>query len=400
MKQVIIALSVILAVLLAVAGLLLLGLDGLVAEETLPTEPPTTEAPTQPPTEPPTETTTEEETLPPLDLADSDASVVLNGVTLDVFSLEGTEVVTASQFLQAAGLDEDGSAHASDKALVTRAETSITIGEMTYDAAVDTGDGIEIYIPVAQAAEQMGYPAYELDGTVYYTPSARKFDIPENVNVPVLMYHAVSDYCWGIEELFVSPSSMEEQLQYLTENGYDAIWFEDLAHVEDYEKPVILTFDDGYDDNYTELLPLLQKYNVKATVFVIGNAPDVVQHKMTSEQVREMADSGLVSIQSHSYTHADMDALGEESTDYEMTESQKAITRITGRVPSVLCYPTGKYNSNTLAQIGNYYNFGIKMTGGQYNTSDDPYLVSRYYISRYTDIYTFASYLSLAGTAN
>ena len=91
---------------------------------------------------------------------------------------------------------------------------------------------------------------------------------------------------------------MEEQLRYLVDNGYEPIWFSDLAELEQYEKPVILTFDDGYDDNYTELLPLLRKYNVKATVFMIADAMGM-QHKMTEEQVREMADSGLVSIQSH-----------------------------------------------------------------------------------------------------
>ena len=211
------------------------------------------------------------------------------------------------------------------------------------------------------------------------------------------MYHAVSDDMWGINELFVSPSSMEEQLAYLTENGYDAIWFEDLAHVENYDKPVILTFDDGYDDNYTELFPLLQKYNVKATVFVIGNAPGT-SHKATEEQIREMSDSGLVSIQSHSYTHADLDTLGYDDTVYELEQSKLAITRITGKEPYVLCYPTGKYNDYTLEVAPQYYMFGIKMVGGLYNTSQDPFLVNRYYVSRYTDIYTFASFLSYAGT--
>lgn len=85
--------------------------------------------------------------------------------------------------------------------------------------------------------------------------------------VPVLMYHAVGDDCWGEEHLFVRPAELEQQLQYLSENGYETIFFEDLAHLERYEKPVILTFDDGYDDNYTLLLPLLQKYHMKATIF-------------------------------------------------------------------------------------------------------------------------------------
>ena len=254
-------------------------------------------------------------------------------------------------------------------------------------------------LPLLETAEALGYPMWTDDesGVTYITPAARAFELPENVNVPVLMYHAVSDNMWGINELFVSPSSLDEQLAYLVENGYDAIWFEDLAHIEDYDKPVILTFDDGYDDNYTELLPLLQKHNVKATVFVIGNAAGMT-HKMTAEQIREMADSGLVSIQSHGYTHDDMDVMGEDTLEFELGESKRVITRLTGRIPYVLCYPTGKYSDLTLEVAERHYLFGIKMVGGQYNTSDDPFLVSRFYISRYTDIYTFASYISAAGT--
>ena len=134
-------------------------------------------------------------------------------------------------------------------------------------------------------------------------------------------------------------------------------------------RSVILTFDDGYDDNYTELLPLLRKYNVKATVFMIADAMGM-QHKMTEEQVREMADSGLVSIQSHGLTHADMDAMDEETLIRELGESQRILTHVTGRQPSVLCYPTGRYSDLTLEVAERYYNFGLKMVGGQYNTAD------------------------------
>lgn len=67
-------------------------------------------------------------------------------------------------------------------------------------------------------------------------------------------------------------------------------FFEDLAHLERYEKPVILTFDDGYDDNYTLLLPLLQKYHMKATIFMI--AGDIGgPHKLTQPQLRELTQS-------------------------------------------------------------------------------------------------------------
>ncbi len=367
MKKLIVFLSALLLMLGTVAILLHFELIG-TKTGTYPTEmatlPPTTEpttVPTTVPTEPPTTeppTTTEPEPV----IEDSGKTVLYEGASLPTYYIDGDETLMA--------------------------------------LAADLGiDGQEEYIPLLETVETQGYPMWEDEdtGILYITPSAKAFDIPEDINVPVLMYHAVSDNMWGINELFVSPSDMEEQLAYLVDNGYDPIWFQDLAHAEDYDKPVILTFDDGYDDNYTELFPLLQKYGVKATVFVIGNAMGK-SHKMTEEQVKELADSGLVTIQSHGYTHHDMDVMGAEELEYELGESWRVLTRVTGRIPSVLCYPTGKYNTATLEIARNYYNFALKMNGGLYNTSvDDPYLVSRYYVSRYTDIYTFISYISNAG---
>lgn len=71
---------------------------------------------------------------------------------------------------------------------------------------------------------------------------------------------------------------------------------------------------------------------------------------------------------------------------------------MTGRQPSVLCYPTGRYSDLTLEVAERYYNFGLKMVGGQYNTADDPFLVSRYYVSRYTGLDSFAAMVAPAGT--
>lgn len=232
------------------------------------TEPPTTEPPI---TEPPT--TTEPEPV----IEESGKTVIYEGVSLTTYYIDGDETLMA----------------------------------LALDLAME-GDE---YIPLLETVQEQGYPMWEDEesGILYITPSAKVFEIPEDVNVPVLMYHAVSDNMWGINELFVSPSEMEKQLAYLVENGYDPIWFQDLEHVEDYDKPVILTFDDGYDDNYTELFPLLRKYEVKATVFVIGNAMGT-SHKMTEEQVKELSDSGLVSIQSHGYTHHDMNVMGGRRT--------------------------------------------------------------------------------------
>lgn len=399
MKQAIIVLAIILALLLVTAGLLWTGVIGpetASTESSVQTEPIETTKPTETePTQPSTET--EPPTEPEPELIANEWRFVLDGVSLETWLVdgEGEALVSASDFVSAAGLDEVGAAWPEDRARISFDGEIFTLDGASHGRSLSDG----LYLPLLEIAETMGYPIWEDSSysTTYISPSARAFEIPEDVNIPVLMYHAVSDDLWGIGELFVSPSDMEAQLKYLTDNGYDCIWFEDIAHIEDYDKPVILTFDDGYDDNYTELYPLLQKYQVKVTIFVIANAPGR-SHKMTAEQIRELADSGFVSIQSHGYTHGDMDVMDEANLEYELGSSQKEITRITGRIPNVICFPTGKYSDLTLEIARKYYCFGLKMVGGQYNTSDDPMLVNRYYISRYTDIYTFAAYVSAAGT--
>ena len=164
--------------------------------------------------------------------------------------------------------------------------------------------------------------------------------------VPVLMYHAVGDDCWGEAHLFVKPAELESQLQYLQDHGYETIFLEDLAHVEQYKKPVILTFDDGYDDNYTQLFPLLQKYNMKATIFMI--AGDIGgPHKLTQPQLRELTQSGLVSIQSHGWSHRNMAALSPLALLWELVRSQSAIFTLTGRFPVALSYPNGNSSART-----------------------------------------------------
>ncbi|MBQ6432190.1 MAG: polysaccharide deacetylase family protein [Oscillospiraceae bacterium] len=403
MKKAIIVLSILLALLVITAAILLFT-DVLKPSQSESAETPTTEsaAPTeqtQAVTEPTAEST-EAPTEPAVEVVPDEQINVLNGFRVDCSFIDGVRMIELQTFADAIGWDteNDEPQKLFGRDTFAATENGLRLNETELTAVGANG---AVYLPFDELIAALECPEYidEDTGVHYFTPSARRFEIPQGVNVPVLMYHAVSDDIWSsIAELFVSPSDMEAQLAYLVENGYDAIWFEDLAHVEDYDKPVILTFDDGYEDNYTELFPLLKKYGVKATIFVIAGAPNNQQHMATEQQIREMSTSGLVSIQSHSYSHPDMDGLNYDETLYEMAQSKKIITRIAGKEPIVLCYPTGKYNDYTLQLGPEYYMFGIKMNGGLYNTSANPFLVNRYYVSRYTDLYTFAAYLSMAGT--
>lgn len=252
----------------------------------------------------------------------------------------------------------------------------------------------ECYVPVEPLCGLLHIGMFydEEYAHLYCTVAAGDWQIPEGYKVPVFMYHGVTDYTWGSAELFVSPSVLEEQLRYLVENGYDPIWFEDLREVEKYDKPVILTFDDGYQDNYTDLFPLLQKYNVKATIFVITGWLGGEKY-LTPEQVTEMSQSGLVSIQSHTWSHKDMDTLPAEAQREQMSQSKLAILRLTGKEPAVLCYPRGLASHVTLELLPEYYNFGVKMNGSVYYTGDDPRVVTRYYVTRGTSVESFANML-------
>lgn len=228
--------------------------------------------------------------------------------------------------------------------------------------------------------------------TMYLSPKIDTTAIPSGRQVPVLMYHAVSDQTWGLEGLFLSPSDMEAQLKYLTENGYDPIFFSDLPHLDQYKKPVILTFDDGYNNNYTDLYPLLQKYNVKATIFVIPSSVGG-QYSMTAAQIKEMADSGLVSIQSHTQDHKELASLSADQQKQQFAQSQLAIARMTGRIPSVLSYPSGSYDSNTLSLAPEYFDMAVKSRGGLWTVQNNFFEIDRYPVYRDTGIHSFQTFI-------
>lgn len=132
------------------------------------------------------------------------------------------------------------------------------------------------------------------------------------VRVPALMYHSVDD---EVDELTISPENFRLHLKTIIENGYTPVTVEELVAFVDKgealpEKPVCITFDDGYLDNYMAAFPILDELGAKATMYVIGSSVGKELYKDTSyrmnphfdyDQAQEMIDSGLVSIQSHTY---------------------------------------------------------------------------------------------------
>ncbi len=248
--------------------------------------------------------------------------------------------------------------------------------------------GEDWFVPIGDLLQ--GYHPFtdEDINTTYYTQYPLANELPADVKVPTLMYHAISDDCWGIPSLFVSPAEFENQLNYLKENGYTPIRFEDLNRADQYEKPILLTFDDGYENNYTELFPILKKFHCKVTIFLIM---DNIGEKnyLTEEQIREMAESGLVSFQSHTMSHPYLTNLNAEKLQYELLQSKKELAKLLGKEPFVLCYPTGRYSATVTAAVGEHYQYGVLMSGKTYVTGENPLLIFRKYIARDTDLKSF-----------
>ena len=138
----------------------------------------------------------------------------------------------------------------------------------------------------------------------FYTP-------PVENPLPVLMYHHLVEDGQECNDMTVTVGRMDKDLQWLADHGYTTILPADLLSGEPLlEKPVLITFDDGYRSNYDLLFPLLEQHQAKAAIALIAGMQDnkwVDQQFLRWEECREMAASGLVEFGSHTYLLHNMD---------------------------------------------------------------------------------------------
>ena len=187
--------------------------------------------------------------------------------------------------------------------------------------------------------------------------------------VAIIMYHSILKDSARQGKYVVSPAVLEADLKYLTENGYTTVTVSDLA---DYvfrgkelpEKPVMLTFDDGYYNNYLYAFPLMKKYNCKMVLSVVGTYSDQFSETKdenayyshcTWDEINEMMESGLVEIQNHSYNmhsygssrHGSRKRDSETKQQYtevftaDVEKMQQRVKEMTGYTPTAFTYPYG-----------------------------------------------------------
>src|SRR5208282_4868023 len=171
------------------------------------------------------------------------------------------------------------------------------------------------------------------------------------VKVPILIYHAIrpekiSDSPFVLKYV-CTPKLFEKEMSYLHNNGYTSISFEDLTNYFNNKKvlpkkPVIISFDDSWRDQYIYALPILKRYHFKATFFIITGS---VGHRyfLTWRDIRMLATFGM-EIGSHSVTHPFLTKVGWRNLKWEIVDSKKIIEAELENKVTTFAYPYGAYN--------------------------------------------------------
>ena len=167
----------------------------------------------------------------------------------------------------------------------------------------------------------------------------------DDVKVLVLNYHMVNSM---FISLAVEPSDFDWQMKYLVDHGYHSITPDELyaflagkGSLPD--RPVLITFDDGYVDNYTNAYPILKKYDLKATIFIVTGFVSNRKGYLTWDQLREMEQNGITA-QSHTVTHAPLPELPDDRIREELVESKRKAEAELGHPVEYIAYPTGVHD--------------------------------------------------------
>lgn len=231
----------------------------------------------------------------------------------------------------------------------------------------------------------------------------------EGIAVPVIMYHHILEQSnrWGA--YVISPKQFQSDLKFLKEQGYTAVSGQQLIDYTEHrtplpEKPVLITFDDGYESSYQYAYPILKEENCKAIISIIGkysdyysgNVPkDISYSHMNWGQIKELSESNLIEIGNHTYDLHESRGKrkgcrinkGESVTDYYAVLSedvgmlQDKINTITKIKPAVFAYPFGFYCKESepiLKQMGIKLTLGCEEGVTVVNDAGSLYNMKRY----------------------
>lgn len=238
---------------------------------------------------------------------------------------------------------------------------------------------------------------------------ARNYVLTKKYEIPVIMYHRVihDKSEGGVHGIYVTESQFEKHLKYLKQKGFETITFKDFLNnkykdrFNREKKQIILTFDDGYTDNYNYAFPLLKKYGFKCVIYLLShlnyNKWDVEvkenpEHKfdlMDMSMIKEMEEYGI-EFGGHTKTHPKLATLPIEIAQEEILTSKKVLEEKLGHALISFAYPYGNLNEDVKKIVKNSgYNFAVATDSGDISFSEDLFQIRRIGIFSTNNFFTF-----------
>ncbi len=234
----------------------------------------------------------------------------------------------------------------------------------------------------------------------------------EEQNIPILMYHSISSHASPrFRPCIVSPEMFEEHLSYLDQCHYTSVtvtqFVQAMARGGDGlpDRPVVLTFDDGYADFYTQALPALQRHGFTATLYLatafVGGTSRWLQHMgegtrpmLTWDQLAEISAS-RIECGAHTHTHRPLDMLPPAIVRDEIVHSKELLEEHLGQQVSSFAYPSGHYSARVrqIVRAAGYAS-ACAIKGTLSSLHDDPYALARLAIKPDTGVHALATALS------
>lgn len=214
----------------------------------------------------------------------------------------------------------------------------------------------------------------------------KSIELKRSYPVSILLYHSISKEPGN--DLCLQPEKFRLQMQYLKEENYNIIDFDELywyfsKDIPIPPKTVIVSLDDGYGDNYINAYLIVKELGVKATVFVITSTIEKHPLYLSSSQIREM-DENNFRIESHSANHDTDKKLASLSYNLQLQsfkESKEALENLLNRKVETICYPFGSYNSDTIRAVRDSgYRIGVTIEYGRAEKSNGFFTLRRIYV--------------------
>jgi len=211
--------------------------------------------------------------------------------------------------------------------------------------------------------------------------------------VPIIMYHSVSPDASPKNRLAVSVKAFQRQMRFLKHRHYNVLTLEALADLMKKGKKMpprtlAITFDDGYKDNYKYAFPILKKYNLPATMFVIINEVGRKQNdRLSWDEIKAMQSSGIITFGSHALGPDPLTKIAsEQDLKKQIFNSKKVLEQKLGKEVNVFSYPEGRFNDEIrrlVIEAG--YKLAVAASPGKKFPADDIFALKRLRISSTSD---------------